>query len=100
MKSNEIRNKNTELLCKCILTLQNEEECIELLEDLFTIKELQSISQRVMVAKMLTEKKVYYDIVNETGASTATISRVNRSFYYGKGGYEKAFKRLKEKNEL
>ena len=97
MKNSDIRNKNTELLCKCLLTLQNEQECIELLEDLFTINELQSISQRIMVAKMLTEKRVYNEIVSETGASTATISRVNRSFYYGNGGYEKAFSRLEEK---
>jgi TrpR-related protein YerC/YecD len=59
-----------------------------------TKTELASISQRLVVAKMLSEKRVYSDIVEETGASTATISRVNRSLAFGKGGYEKIFAKL------
>ncbi len=100
MKNRSIRNESTDLLFKSILTLKNLDECYEFFEDVCTIKELQSIAQRITVAKMLTEKSVYNDIVAKTGASTATISRVNRSFYYGNGGYEKVFSRLEEKNEL
>lgn len=84
-------NKNIEYLYETILKIETFEECEALFDDLCTKTELASISQRLVVAKMLREKKVYSDIVAETGASTATISRVNRSLAYGKGGYEKLF---------
>ena len=84
-------NKNIEYLFETILKIETYEECEALFDDLCTKTELASISQRLVVAKMLREKKVYSDIVTETGASTATISRVNRSLSYGKGGYEKLF---------
>ena len=86
-------NKNIEYLYETILKIETIEECEALFDDLCTKTELASISQRLVVAKMLSEKKVYSDIVAETGASTATISRVNRSLAFGKGGYEKLFKK-------
>ena len=90
----KLRNKSADLLFNSILTLKNLDECYEFFEDICTIKEIQSIAQRVMVAQMLLEGKVYKDIVSETGDSTATISRVNRSLNYGNDGYKKAFERL------
>lgn len=86
-------NKNIDYLYEIILKVETKEECEALFDDLCTKTELASISQRLVVAKMLSEKKVYSDIVAETGASTATISRVNRSLAFGKGGYEKLFKK-------
>ncbi|MCH5202963.1 MAG: TrpR-like protein, YerC/YecD [Oscillospiraceae bacterium] len=92
--NNKIKDKATDLLFKAILSLENEAECYKFFEDLCTVPELKSISQRIVVAKMLTEKKVYSEIVSETGASTATISRVNRSLNYGCDGYEMVFGRI------
>ena len=86
------RNENTDFLIKCILQLKDADECYDFLEDLCTVNEFQSMSQRCVVAKMLSEKRVYSDIVKETG----TISRVNRSLNYGTDGYEKIFERVKE----
>ena len=73
------------------------EECYTFFEDVCTINELLSLSQRFEVAKMLTDKRTYLDISEKTGASTATISRVNRSLNYGNDGYEMVFARMKEK---
>ena len=92
----KLRNANTDLLFNSILTLKSLDECYDFFEDICTVKEIQSIAQRVMVAKMLTEGKVYSDIVAKTGASTATISRVNRSLNYGSDGYKVVFERLAE----
>ena len=92
----KLRDKNTDFLFKNILTLKNIDECYDFFEDICTIKEIKSIAQRVAVAKMLTEKRVYSDIVKETGASTATISRVNRSLSYGNDGYQMVFGRIKK----
>ncbi len=93
----KLNDENIEFLYDAILQLKDKEECYKFFEDLCTINELKSISQRIVVAKMLTEKCVYSDIVAATGASTATISRVNRSLSYGAGGYEEIFARLKSK---
>ena len=90
-------NESVKLLVKAFMTLENEKECQEFLEDIMTTKEILDISQRVVVAKMLSEQAVYNKIAEETGASTATISRVNRSYSYGTGAYKKALERL-EKN--
>lgn len=90
-RNNEKTMKNIEYLYQTILKIETLEECEALFDDLCTKTELASISQRLVVAKMLSEKKVYSDIVAETGASTATISRVNRSLAFGKGGYERLF---------
>ena len=78
-----------------ILSLETIEECYTFFEDLCTINELLSLSQRFEVARMLREKKTYLDIAEKTGASTATISRVNRSLNYGKDGYDLVLGRLK-----
>ena len=88
-------DKNLEFLFNAILPLEDIEECYDFFEDLCTVQELRTLGQRIVVAKMLSEKSVYTDIVNETGASTATISRVNRSLQYGCDGYDKIFERLK-----
>ena len=90
-RKNDKVNKNIEYLFQTILKVETYEECEALFDDLCTKTELASISQRLVVAKMLSEKKVYSDIVAQTGASTATISRVNRSLAFGSGGYEKIF---------
>ena len=92
----KLRELNVEFLFSAVLQLQTMEECYDFFEDLCTVQELKTLSQRLVVAKMLSEKCVYTDIVNETGASTATISRVNRSLQYGCDGYDKIFDRIKE----
>ena len=92
----EFKNDNTEFLVKCIMQLKTEKECYDFFQDLCTVNEFHSMAQRCVVAKMLSDKKVYNDIVKATGASTATISRVNRSLNYGADGYEKIFERVEE----
>ncbi len=77
----KLKNDDTDFLFKAILSLETEEECYRFFEDLCTSSELKAMSQRLVVAKMLTEKKVYSEIVKKTGASTATISRVKRSLF-------------------
>ena len=99
MRDSKIQSDNMDFLFQCILNLQSSEECYDFFEDLCTVNELQAIAQRVVVAKMLSEKRVYSDIVRETGASTATISRVNRSLQFGCNGYEKLFDRIKAQGE-
>lgn len=94
--SDKIKDKNVDFLFEAILNLQTMDECYDFFEDLCTVTEIKSISQRIVVAKMLRDKKVYSDIVSETGASTATISRVNRSLQYGCNGYEEIFKRMEK----
>ena len=94
--NSKLENKNVDFLFMAILALETREECYDFFEDLCTVQELKTLSQRLVVAKMLSEKCVYTDIVNETGASTATISRVNRSLQYGCDGYDKIFDRIKE----
>lgn len=79
-----------------MLCLKSVEECYEFFEDICTINELLSLSQRFEVARMLREKKTYLEIAEKTGASTATISRVNRSLNYGNDGYDMVLDRLNE----
>ena len=83
-------------LFQALLLLENEEECANFFEDICTVKEVQDIAQRLEVAKMLKEKKSYQTISKETGASTATISRVNRCLLYGSGGYTKMLEKLED----
>ncbi len=92
-------SKNAKLLYKAVLTLETEEDCKAFFEDVCTIKEVQSISQRFAVAKMLIDGKVYNDIAAKTGASTATISRVSRALFYGNNAYTKAFGKMAEQNK-
>ena len=89
--------KGYELLEKAILSLENKEDVKKFLEDLMTIKEVSDLAQRMLVAKMLSEQIVYSKIADETGASTATISRVNRSFRYGAGGYRAVLEKIDDK---
>ncbi len=95
----KLKDKNTDLFFDAILHLKSIDECYDFFEDLCTVNELKSISQRIVVAKMLREKKVYSEIVEETGASTATVSRVNRSLQYGCGGYDLVFDRMNGEKE-
>ncbi|MGN1180261.1 MAG: YerC/YecD family TrpR-related protein [Suilimivivens sp.] len=81
-------------LFEAVLSLETKEECYSFFEDLCTINELLSLSQRYEVASMLKNKKTYLEIAEKTGASTATISRVNRSLNYGNDGYELVFGKL------
>ncbi len=90
----KIKNKETDFLFEAILQLQSVEECYKFFEDLCTVPEIKSMSQRISVAKMLKDGKVYSEIVRETGASTATISRVNRSLEYGCDAYPMVFGRM------
>ena len=96
----KIKSESMDLLFEAILSLNSVEECYKFFDDLCTSIELKSFAQRLEVAKLLNEHKVYNSIVSETGASTATISRVNRSLKDGNDGYNIAFQRLKEKNLL
>ena len=97
--SKTVRTEAVDHLFEAILTLENKEECYTFFQDVCTINELLSLSQRYEVAKMLREKKTYLEIAEKTGASTATISRVNRSLIYGTDGYKMAFERLAEKKK-
>ena len=90
----KIRTEAIDLLFDAILTLENREECYTCFEDGCTINELLSLTQRFEVAKMLREQKTYLEIAEKTGASTATISRVNRSLNYGNDGYDMLFERI------
>ena len=90
----KIKTEAVDHLFEAVLTLKSPEECYAFFEDVCTVNELLSLSQRYEFAKMLREKKTYLDIAERTGASTATISRVNRSLNYGNDGYDMVFKRL------
>jgi TrpR-related protein YerC/YecD len=98
MNDDKIKDKSLDDLFQAILCLENIDECYKFFEDLCTVLELKSLSQRLQVAKMLSDRHVYSDIVKQTGASTATISRVNRSLHYGSDGYEIVFNRLKSQD--
>lgn len=89
--TSRIKDENTDFLFECILKLETLEECYAFFEDLCTVPEVKAMAQRTAVAKLLSEKTVYNGIVEKTGASTATISRVNRSLAYGCGGYNIVF---------
>lgn len=89
-------DESTDKLCEALLTLKTKEECYDFLDDLCTIKEILDISQRFSVALMLSQKASYNKISQETGASTATISRVSKCYEYGTGGYKNVIKKLEE----
>ncbi|MCI1722067.1 MAG: YerC/YecD family TrpR-related protein [Lachnospiraceae bacterium] len=92
----QIHNKEVDELFDAILTLKTREECYKFFEDVCTVNELLSLSQRLEVAKMLRDRQTYLDISEKTGASTATISRVNRSLNYGNDGYQIVWDRMKD----
>lgn len=95
----EFHSESIREFFRALLLLENEEECSKFFDDICTVKELQDISQRLEVAKMLAAGKNYQTVSGETGASTATISRVNRCLVYGDGGYMSIIKRLAETEE-
>lgn len=92
----KIKDESTDQLFEAILLLENIEECYAFFEDVCTVNEIKSLAQRLEVAKMLEEKSKYTDITKKTGASAATISRVNRALSYGTDGYSSVLKRLRE----
>ena len=95
----KLHKQEVDHLFEAILTLKDKEECYRFFEDVCTVKEILAIAQRYEVALLLTQKMTYLGIAKATGASTATISRVNRSLQYGRGGYAIVFDRLKEQEE-
>ena len=97
--SRQIRTEAVDFLFDAVLSLKYREECYTFFEDVCTVNELLSLSQRFEVAKMLREQKTYLEIAEKTGASTATISRVNRSLKYGNDGYDMVFARLSKDPE-
>ena len=92
----KLMDENIDNLFKAILKLETIDECRDFFEDLCTISELQSMAQRFEVALMLDNNEIYNEISAKTGASTATISRVNRSLNYGSDGYKLIIERLKK----
>ena len=94
--NSKIKSADVDFLFDAILQLKTREECYMLFEDLCTVQEMKALSQRLVVAKMLSEGRVYSDIVKNTGASTATISRVKRSLDYGCDSYSLVFGRMEE----
>ncbi|SCP99333.1 YerC/YecD family TrpR-related protein [Anaerobium acetethylicum] len=95
----KIRTEAVDHLFEAVLSLKDKEECYIFFEDICTVNELLSLSQRFEVAKMLRDHKTYLEIAEKTGASTATISRVNRSLNYGNDGYDMVFARMNQENE-
>lgn len=93
---NKLKCESVDDFFDAVLTLENREECYKFFSDVCTTKEVKAIAQRFTVAKMLREKKVYTEIVAKTGASTATISRVNRSLEESNNGYDIVFERLEK----
>ena len=92
-------NESTDLLCDALLQLKTREECYAFLDDVATVKETLDLAQRLLVARMLDEGAAYLAIRDATGASTATISRVNKCYEYGSGGYRTVLDRLKEETD-
>nr|WP_295973522.1 YerC/YecD family TrpR-related protein [uncultured Bacillus sp.] len=99
MQIDKLRGSALDQLFEAILSLKDVEECYRFFDDLCTINEIQSLAQRLEVARMLREGKTYHIIESETGASTATISRVKRCLNYGNDAYEMTLKRVKEKQK-
>ena len=99
MVNPKLRDELNDQLCHAVLELSNVEECYQFFEDICTIGELKAMSQRLEVARMLREGHTYEDIVERTGASTATISRVKRCLNYGADGYNIVLERLKPRQD-
>ena len=98
MYSSRLQSERVDALAKAFLALENEEDCYRLFEDLFTIREVQDLAQRLEVAQLLNRKATYTEIVEKTGVSTATIGRVNRALNYGAGGYQLVLNKLREED--
>lgn len=97
MNNSKIKSSATDKLFETILMLENIDECYAFFEDICTINEIQSLAQRWEVAQMLKQHKTYIEIAQKTGASTATISRVNKALNYGSDGYNTMLKKLETK---
>ncbi|MGE5629020.1 MAG: YerC/YecD family TrpR-related protein [Solirubrobacterales bacterium] len=95
----KLEGKEMDFLCDAFLALETREECYRFFDDICTINEIKALEQRIIVAKMLKDKKTYIEIAASTGASTATISRVNKCLLYGSDGYQIILKRLEEKEK-
>lgn len=91
--TSKLKNEEIEQLFAGILSLESMEDCYRFFEDLCTVNEIKSMAQRLQVAKMLKEKITYHEIAEKTGASTATISRVNRCLLYGADGYQRVLEK-------
>ena len=98
-KSKIAQKEKSDLLYRAILTLKDEQECYEFFQDLCTVSELRAMEQRFEVASLLDDGMIYNEILERTGASSATISRVNRSLLNGAGGYENVLERMKEQED-
>ena len=97
--SKYVDKKPSDTLYKAFLTLQTEEECRQFMEDLCTVSELKAMEQRIEVATLLDKGMIYSEILEQTGASSATISRVNRALVYGAEGYKVALERMKQEED-
>ena len=95
----KLKSEEVDELFKAILLLENDEECYRFFEDICTINEVRAIAQRLHVAKLLNEKKTYNEVEEETKASTATISRINKCLNYGADGYKVVLDKLDNKNQ-
>ena len=95
----KIHTPEVDRLFDTILKLESKDDCYNFFEDLCTIKEIQDMSQRLEVARMLNENKSYMEISKETGASTTTISRVNKCLIYGRDGYKKALLKMSDEED-
>ena len=96
MLDEHMKKEQIEELAEAMLALRDREEAFLFFEDIFTVKELQAVAQRLAVARLLKHRVTYQDIAEQTGASTATISRVNRSLTYGAGGYQMVLDRMND----
>ena len=96
--NDQLRNEQTEYLFRAILSLDNLDECYRFFDDLCTTSEIQEMSRRITAARMLSENYIYTEIAEQTGLSTATISRVNRCLKYGSDGYSRVLARLAEED--
>lgn len=96
MYQSRLASKQADMLCDALVAVDSRENAYRLLDDLCTIAEVQALAQRMEVAAMLRDGKTYQEIVRRTGASTATISRVNRYLHYGADGYERILTKLKD----
>ena len=92
----KLRDEQMDMLFDAILSLKDREDCYRFFEDICTVTEIKSLAQRLEVAMLLRDKRTYHEIAEKTGASTATISRVNRSLLYGADGYNRILDRLGE----
>ncbi|MBB6213938.1 TrpR-related protein YerC/YecD [Anaerosolibacter carboniphilus] len=95
----KLKNEFVDELFEAVLLLEDIEECYRFFEDICTIKEIQALAQRLKVAKLLRQDKTYHEIEEKTGASTATISRINRCLHYGADGYNLILDKLEEEKK-